>query len=183
MMAKEAVTETPIAHAKATPIKTQTYTGKALKPAVKLAYGGAALKEGADYTLKYSGNVAPGKAEVTVAGRNGFGGVTTLYFRINPATQKITKLIPGKGKLTVVFKKPSATQKATSLMIRYRVKGAPKWKAVSVPVRKSSYVIKKVAKGKRYQVQMRVVRAIKSGAAKGSYKSAWSAPVTSKAVK
>jgi hypothetical protein len=180
---KKPVTLIQISKATAAPIKTQVYSGKALTPAVNPSYGGAALKAGADYALSYRNNIAPGKAEVTVTGKGRFTGVKTLYFTINPAKAKITKLTPGKRKLTVKFTKPAAAQKATKIQLRYRQKGAKKWKTVNVSVKKTSYVIKTLKKGKRYQIQMRIVRTIKTGNAKGGYNGAWSAVKTSKAIK
>jgi hypothetical protein len=164
-------------------VKAQVYTGKALKPDVKLTWRGAVLRKGSDYTLTYKDNVAPGRAEVRVAGAGSFAGSKTLYFNVNPAKGKITKLKPGRRSLKVTFKKPAAAQKATALQLRYRVKGKSKWKTVNVSAKKSVYTIKKLQKGKRYQLQLRIVRTIKSGKAKGRYSGAWSAVKTSKAVK
>jgi hypothetical protein len=161
----------------------KTYTGKALTPDVKLTYNGKTLKKGTDYTLAYRDNIAAGRASVTIAGKGNYAGTKTVYFKINPAKHRVKKLTPGKGQLTVSFAKPVAAQKATGIELRYRVKGTSKWKTVSVSAKKSSYVIKKLKKGRQYQVQTRVVRKITSGGAKGSYYGAWSAAVTSKAIK
>jgi hypothetical protein len=164
-------------------VKTQVYTGKALKPAVKLIYGGATLKNGEDYSLAYDNNTIPGKAEIVVTGAGKYAGAKTVYFNINPPKMKIAKLTTGKKKLTVKFAKPKAAQKATSMQLRYRQKGKSKWSTVNVSVKKSSYVIKKLKKSKKYQVQMRIVRTVKSGYAKGGYYGGWSATKTSKAVR
>jgi hypothetical protein len=172
-----------ISKAAASAVKAQVFTGKALKPEVKLTHGGAALKKGADYEVTYRDNVAPGRAEITVTGKGGFTGAKTLYFKINPAKGKISKLTSGRRSLTVKFRKPAAAQKATALQLRYRIKGASKWKTVNVSAKKSGFVIKHLKKGGRYQVQLRIVRAVKSGGAKGTYRGAWSAVKTSKAVR
>jgi hypothetical protein len=166
-----------------TPVKTRTYTGKALKPAVNLSYNGAALKNGGDYSIGYANNTIPGKAEIVVTGAGNYAGTKTVYFTIKPSKAKVKKLTAGKKKLTVTFQKPAKAQKATGLQLRYRLKGKAKWKTATVSVKKSNYVIKKLKKGKKYQVQMRIVRTVKTGYAKGSYYGDWSAIKTGKAIK
>jgi hypothetical protein len=173
----------PVSGAKAAKVKARAYTGKALKPAVTLTYDGKKLKSGTDYTLSYKDNKAPGKAQIIVTGKGRFTGEKIVYFDINPAKAQIKKLTPGKRKLTVTFKKPAAAQKATGTELRYRIKGTSKWKTANISAKKSSYVIKKLKKGKKYQIQLRTIMTIKSGKAKGAYRGAWSTTKTSKAVK
>jgi hypothetical protein len=178
-----AVVAASIEAAQAEPLQVQVYTGEALTPAVSLSYGGAALREGADYALAYKDNLAPGRAEVAVTGLNGFSGTRTLYFDISPAKARLGKLTPGKGRLTLAVERPEAAQKATGLELRYRVKGTSKWRTADLSAKKSSHVVKGLKKGKKYQLQLRVVRVIKSGPSKGTYNGAWSATKTSKAIK
>ncbi|MCQ2567675.1 MAG: S8 family serine peptidase [Mogibacterium sp.] len=66
-----------------------TYTGKALKPAVKDTRVGAALVSGTDCTLAYSGNVSLGQASVKIAGMGNYKGTTTKYFNILPGKATI----------------------------------------------------------------------------------------------
>ncbi|MDR2163665.1 MAG: fibronectin type III domain-containing protein [Clostridiales Family XIII bacterium] len=172
-----------IANVTAKPIGDKVYTGRSIEPEVKLTYNGVTLKKGTDYSLAYRDNRIPGKATITVTGKGNYTGVKTLYFKISPAKQKAPTLAPGAGKLTVKFKRPSSAQKATGFELRYRAKDEIKWKKMILSVKKSKYSIKKLKKGKRYQVQMRIVRKIKTGYAKGSYYGAWSAVKTSKAIK
>jgi hypothetical protein len=63
------------------------YTGKAITPDVKVTCNGEPLKEGADYTLKYSNNVNAStkkNATVTVTGIGTYSFVKTLEFEILP---------------------------------------------------------------------------------------------------
>ncbi|MGN0468713.1 MAG: leucine-rich repeat domain-containing protein [Acutalibacteraceae bacterium] len=65
-------------------IATQKYTGKALSPAVKITYQGAALKSGKHFTVTYSSNTKIGTAKVTIKGNSkyGFTGTVTTTFKI-----------------------------------------------------------------------------------------------------
>lgn len=60
------------------------YTGKALKPEVKVVLKGKTLKKGADYTVSYKNNKAIGTATVTVAGKGDYKGTAKATFKINP---------------------------------------------------------------------------------------------------
>ena len=63
-------------------VKDQTYTGKALKPAVTVKYSSKTLKQGTDYTVSYKNNVKPGTATVTVTGKGDYTGSAKATFRI-----------------------------------------------------------------------------------------------------
>ena len=63
-------------------VKDQTYTGKALKPAVTVKHGKKALKQGTDYAVSYKNNVKPGTATVTVTGKGGYTGSAKVTFKI-----------------------------------------------------------------------------------------------------
>ncbi|MDO5422782.1 MAG: fibronectin type III domain-containing protein [Eubacteriales bacterium] len=61
---------------------SQTYTGKALTPAVTVKLGTATLKKDRDYTLEYSKNTNAGTASITLTGMGSFTGSRTLKFQI-----------------------------------------------------------------------------------------------------
>lgn len=66
-----------------------TYTGKTLKPAVRVYNGDKLLSEGTDYKLSYKNNInanvnADAKAVVTVTGRGNYTGTRTAEFTILP---------------------------------------------------------------------------------------------------
>lgn len=86
------------------PVKTQTYTGKALTPKPVIKFEGKTLKEGVDYTLKYRYNKQIGKGEIVVKGKGKYSGKTSVYFNIKPCKEKITSLTKGKKAFTVKWK-------------------------------------------------------------------------------
>ena len=66
-----------------------TYTGKEIKPTVKVEYQDdvikeslGSLKEGTDYKVFYKNNINPGAATVTVTGINNYKGTKTVSFKI-----------------------------------------------------------------------------------------------------
>lgn len=64
-------------------IADQTYTGKAIKPAVVVYDGETLLVEKKDYTVKYENNTkVTDKAKITVTGKGNYEGKDTTYFSI-----------------------------------------------------------------------------------------------------
>ena len=73
-----------------TEIKPQTYTGKAIKPEVRVYDHKTLLKEKKDYTLSYKNNTNAGDADglkpptITVTGKGNYKGKETQSFTISP---------------------------------------------------------------------------------------------------
>lgn len=70
-------------------ISSQTYTGKAIKPSLKVTNGSITLKAGTDYSVSYSNNTKVGKASVTVTGKGNYTGSMKKTFTIK--AQAISK--------------------------------------------------------------------------------------------
>lgn len=158
----------PLSKCKLT-VKDQTYTGKALKPAVTVKYGGKALKKGADYTVSYKANKAVGVATATVKGKGNYTGTKKVTFKILPRTVAISKLTAGKQKLTVKWGKRA---EATGYALQYAMKSSFAG-AKTVKIKKNSTVsatIKKLKAGKTYYVRLRTYKTV----GKKTYYSAWS---------
>jgi len=64
-------------------IKSVTYTGKAVCPAVSVTYKNNKLTAGTDYKLTYRNNVNAGTASVTITGIHKYSGSVTKSFIIN----------------------------------------------------------------------------------------------------
>ena len=60
-----------------------TYTGKTIKPEVKITLGTKTLKEGEDYVYRYLNNKNPGKARIIIAGIHDYTGFLKPSFRIS----------------------------------------------------------------------------------------------------
>ena len=157
--------------------KQQTYTGKALKPAVTVTLGGKTLKRDTDYTVAYSKNTNIGTAAITVTGTGSYAGTAKGSFKIvAPVVKasKITNIAVGKKKMTVTVKKVSG---ATAYKVQYKAKGAKKWKTKIA--KKAKVTIKKLEKGKRYQVKVTAQKKV----AKLTFSAKASQATTSKKIK
>ena len=69
-------------------ISAKSYTGKAIKPKVKLIYKSKILKKNTDYTLSYKNNKKVGKATITIKGKGNFTGTKILTFKIKESYTK-----------------------------------------------------------------------------------------------
>lgn len=79
-----------ISHYTISEIADQTYTGKAIKPTVKVKKGMTLLKKGTDYKVSYKNNTNMGTASVTITGKGSYIGSVTLKFKILPAAPKLS---------------------------------------------------------------------------------------------
>ena len=157
-----------IAEARIT-VKDRTYTGKALKPAVKVKLDGVTLKKGTDYTVSYKNNKKVGKATVTVKGKGQYTGSAKATFRISPKAASGLKLTAGAKRLTVAWKQAAG---AGGYEIQYATKKDFS-DAVTKTVKKAKTVkatLKKLKAGKKYYVRIRAYKKVKGV----KYTSAWS---------
>jgi hypothetical protein len=168
-----------ISDAVAKEIKDKAYTGKSVKPDSALTYKKATLKKGTDYTVSYKNNTKIGKATVTITGKGKYTGTKTITFNIIPPKASVSKVVAGKNQLKVTWKKANAAQKITKYEVRYKIKGAKKWQTKTASAKSTGLTIKKLQKGKTYQVQVRSYKTVN----KAIYYSAWSAVKTSGKVK
>ena len=148
----------------------QTYTGKPLKPAVKVRLSGRKLKLNRDYTVSYKGNRAIGTATATVKGKGKYTGSAKVTFRINPAKVSGLKLKAGNQALTVNW---TPQKGVTGYQIEYGLNKTFKG-ARTVTVKKAaakSKTIGKLKAGKICYVRIRAYKTVK----KTQYRSAWSA--------
>lgn len=86
----ERVPETEVNVAK---IPDVNYTGKAIKPALKLTYKTMTLKEGRDYTVLLDSNREVGTASVEILLSGGFSGSIYEEFKIRPTISKTSAVL------------------------------------------------------------------------------------------
>lgn len=85
--------EEPIQISKTTigTISSKRYTGKEIKPLLKITYKGKVLKEGTDYKLSFSNNKNVGLGNITIKGIGKYIGSKKITFNIIPnSTKNIT---------------------------------------------------------------------------------------------
>lgn len=152
-----------------------TYTGKALKPAVKINYGytdrNIKLNAGRDYTVTYTNNKNVGTAKVKITGKGEFAGSVTKTFKITL----------GKPVLKTVSRSGSAAIKVSWSKVNgaagyevYRYTGS-KWTKIAT-TKSTSYTDKKVKKGTTYSYKIRAY-------AKANKKAVYSAYSVEKSIK
>lgn len=155
-----------------------TYNGKVQTPSVTVKAEGYTLKNGQDYTVKYTdGRKNVGKYAVTVTLKGTYTGSKTLYFKINPKSTSISKLKAAKGKGFTVNWKKQTEKMAASVISGYQIqiatnsKFTQNKKAVKVKgYKKTSKTFNKLKKNKKYYVRIRTYKTV-SGT---TYYSAWS---------
>ena len=155
----------------------KVYAGRAFVPEPDVIVGGKYLKKGKDYTVTYKNNKNVGKATVTIKGINNYKGTITKTFKISPKKAVISKVFVGKKKMTVKIKYKVASTGGTKYQIAYKVKGAKKWNYTTTS--KQSKVIKKLKKGKKYQVKVRAYKIVN----KVKYTGAWTKIKTTSKIK
>ena len=158
-------------------VSNKVYTGKKLKPAVTVRAGTVTLKNGTDYTVKYSNNKKVGKASAKVTLKGNYKGSKAATFKILPKKAGISKAVPGKKLVKVTMSTKVSATGGTVYQIKYRIKGTSKWKTTTTKAKTKT--IKKLKKGKQYQIKVRAYKSV-SGT---KYYGAWSKVKTTKKVK
>lgn len=134
------------------------YTGKARKVAVTVKDGEKVLTEGADYKTVWRTNTLPGRASFDIVGVGAYKGTMTCRFIIIPAKAKISKLQTKKEKRKASIRIAVSRQKGVSgYQYSWRLSGK-KWAKTSY--RGNVRIIKKLKKGKVYQVRVRAYKKI-----------------------
>lgn len=148
-----------------------TYTGKAIKPTVKVVAGGKTLKKGTDYTVTYSDNTKIGQATIKVKGIGKYEGQKTITFKIIPKKVTISSAKSlAKKSITVRWKKVS---NATGYQVQWSK--SKKFTSVkSTKVKGTSKISKKITKlsaKKKYYVRVRTYKVVNGK----TYYGKWSA--------
>lgn len=152
------------------------YNGKIQKPGVTVKDSkGKTLKNGTDYTVKYSNdckNVGQYTATITLKGN--YSGTKKLTFKITPKGTSISKLTAGTKQLTVVWSKN--TTQTSGYQIQYSTSSDMK-NATIKTIGKNSSNSKKITglkTGKKYYVRIRTYKNVKVDGKTVKIYSSWS---------
>ncbi len=80
------------------------YSGKAVKPTVKVSVDGRTLVQNRDYTLSYANNTKAGTGSVTVTGRGSYGGSVVKTFQIYLKKPEVSRLENTASGIKVTWK-------------------------------------------------------------------------------
>ena len=147
-----------------------TYTGKALKPAVRVETEYGKKLSSKYYTVTYKNNKKVGKGTAIIKFRNGYTGTVKKYFKINPKKTAIKKATPGKKQLKVAYKKVAGVT-GYQVQVATNKKFTKNKKTVTVKgAKKTSAIAKKLKGGKKYYVRVRAYKTVNGK----KYYSSWS---------
>ena len=151
-------------------ISDMEYTGKQIKPKIKLTMPGGMLENYA-FNVKYSNNVKVGEGKAIVTGKSPFYGSKTFTFKILPKMVPIKKLKAGKRSVTVTWKKQTA--QTTGYQIQYSMDPVFEKGVKTVTIKKNKTTkktIKKLKSKKKYYFRIRTYKKV----GKKTYYSLWS---------
>lgn len=153
-----------------------TYNGKTKTPSVTVKDSkGRKLKNGTDYTVKYSsGRKNVGRYAVKVTFKGNYTGSKTVYYYIVPKSTSISKVSALKKGFKLSWKKQKT--QTTGYQIQYSTSSKfKKAKTVNVSKNKTtSKSVKKLSSKKKYYVRVRTYKTVKiDGKTKKVY-SSWS---------
>lgn len=155
---------------KITGISNKVYTGKNIKPNVKVVFLGKRLVKNKDYTLKYSSNKKVGKASVKITFIGDYTGTITKNFNIKPKSTKITKITAGKKNIQIKWSKRKAQVSGYQVYYSTSKKFNSK-KVVNIKSNKTTKkTIKKLKSNKKYYVKIRTYKVVRGK----KYYSEWS---------
>lgn len=150
-----------VTKAKITGIKNTTYTGKQIKPVIKVVIGKTALKNSRDYSVVYGKNKI-GRAVVKIVGKGKYAGSVTKYFRILPRRTAVAVKSTVKGKISVAYVKRSE-----ALKYQIQLSSNSKFIGAKTYTVKSTKTTLRGVSNKIYYIRVRTVY--------GNYVSGWSA--------
>ncbi|WP_408070149.1 CAP domain-containing protein [Butyrivibrio sp. JL13D10] len=141
------------------------YTGGAITPSYTVTCNGKVLTEGTDYIGKFTDNIEPGTATLTVYGMGNYKGTVSSTFTIGEKVSDIISSSVPKSKLTTVTaskKKISVKWKKVSSIDGYEVQYSTSKKFTTATTVSKTYkavkkkaVLKKLKSGRKYYVRIR----------------------------
>lgn len=157
--------------------KSYVYTGRIIKPKIKVVLDNNTLKEGTDYTISYasadSKNVGKYKIKITAKG-NKYSGSKTITYEIVPKAVSISIVKPGKKSFTAKWTKQ--TKQTTGYELQYST-NKKFTSAKTIPVKNNKKVTatkKNLKSGKKYYLRIRTYRNVKYNGKTIKVYSSWS---------
>lgn len=161
-----------ISDCKITGIVNKTYTGNAIKQTVVVNDGDAKLKEGKDYSLRYSNNVNVGKASVVVTGEGEYSGSKTLTFLITAPTVSDIKNLSVSNNTTTSFTISwSKVSGATGYVIQNYHKTTKQWKTVA-DIKSVKYSVSRLKSASVYKCRVCAYKTVNGKKFYGKYSNA-----------
>ena len=126
-----------------------TYTGKAIKPSVKVKVGSKTLKKDTNYTVSYKNNTNVGKGTITIKGKGSYTGSVSKSFYIEPKAVSSLKATAYSTKIKLSWGKSTG---ASAYQVYQKIDG--KWTKLS-NTSKTSYTITDLDSVTKYDFRVR----------------------------
>lgn len=156
-----AETKTAIAKIKSVTLSQTTfyYSGKAIKPIVKVTDSNGKKIANTSYTVTYSSNKAIGTAKVTIKFKGNYSGTVTKTFKIIPKNVSISVISTSKKQIKFTWGKVS---NCSGYQIQYSTSSSFKSaKTVNITSNKTvSKVFKNLKSGKKYYFRIRAYKVV-----------------------
>ena len=153
------------------------YSGKKKTPSAKITINSGRLFKTKDYRIRYVNNKRVGVAKAVITGRGTYSGKVIKRFRIYPKRASVGLYVKKGHKLKVRIRKKASAYGAGYFEIRYKKKGASKWRKKITS--KRTVILKSLKKGKKYYVKARAYKKVNGK----RYYGKWSVRKTSKKIK
>jgi len=147
-------------------IKKQSYTGKEVKPSLKVLYNGKELIKGEDYYVSFENNINIGKAKVTVTGINDyekFDKITKEFSIVPPKVTGLKLESRSANSLTVSWDKSEFANK-----YYVQVHRSSGWVKAGT-TKNTSFEITDLASASNYRIRVRAYKTIDSNYYYGYY--------------
>lgn len=146
---KVTVEKRNVSKATFTKVGRQSYTGKAIKPAVTVKYKGTKLKKNKDYKISYKNNKKIGKATITIKGIGNYTGTKKITFTITPRVPK-AKVRVGYRSALVTYNKVSEADGYQIVYAKNKTFTKSKKTVTVKGSRVTAYRLTKLSKGTLY---------------------------------
>ena len=149
---------------------TYTYDGTYKTPDVTFTFdilgennkvaGQKTLVKDVDYTITYADNQKVGMAGVMILGKGNFDGSRVMSFKIRPQGTSLKKLVKGRKKITVKWKKKEKQVTGYVVMCSTKKDFSSGVKKVKVKKNVKKYTFKKLKAKKKYFVRIRTYKKV-----------------------
>lgn len=160
------ITNTLISKLKVNKLSTKIYTGKSIKPNVRIKDDDRILKRGIDYIVLYGDNTNPGKAVIDIVGIGNYRGTITKEFYIAPKAPTSLKLTAKNNAIKVSYKQSIG---ASGYQIAYSTKRSTGYNKVTTT--DLSKTLNKLSDNKKYYIKVRAYKKIDGKKYYGPYTS------------
>lgn len=147
-------------------IINKVYSGKQIKPAIKVKNNSKILVKDKDYTVSYGTNKKIGKGYVIIKGKGQYTGSKKISFYIVPKTPSLKVKAVTKNSISVKW---SSVTGKSGYQIAYKKAGTSKYKTSYTT--SSSKKISKLSSGTKYNIKVRSYKVIDGAKRFGNWSS------------